>query len=326
VVSSKNNNQYGELAGRSVLVTGAAGFIGSHLTRRLSALQCRVTALVRPSSDLVRIEDILDQIQIAKCDLSCADVDDLVGKCSHPQIVFHLAAEGVNQSRQDVLAIAQANVIGTLALLQMARACDVERFVFSGSCFEYSPGDGLTEDLVPDPVSEYGASKAAAAAFVSAFYNSYKLPTVSLRLFTAYGPYEAPYRLIPGAILNALAGENMALTSGEQTRDFVYIDDVIDAMLKAAVSPLAVGQTINICSGAATSVKQLVTMIFDSTTTAARPLFGAIPQRNNEMRTLSGNPNKARDVLGWAASTSLADGIANTAEWFRENGERYSGS
>ena len=311
------------LAGQRVLVTGAAGFMGSHLVKRLVGIGCRVIVMIRPPSNLWRIEDVLDQVEIVQSDLRHLRTDELESHLPDVQVIYHLAAAGVDQSYQDIESIIQTNVLGTLRLLQLAHIRKVERFVYCGSCFEYGPGALLAEDLLPMPTSEYGASKSAAWMLVNTFSRRYGLPVVSLRPFTVYGPFEAGHRLIPHTIIKALDGLNIDLTGGEQTRDFILVEDVVEAFLSAAVGPEAVGGTFNVCTGLATSVKEVVYMIIELTESAVTPLFGARRCRDTEMWTLSGDPTKAKDSLGWSAQTSLRNGLHNTIQWFREHRSRY---
>ena len=312
-----------QLKGQRVLVTGGAGFIGSHLIRRLTEMGCNVIAMLKPSSDLWRIQDILDQLEILKKDLNDLDINDLKSALSEVRIVYHLGAAGVEQSYQDINAVVQTNITGTLSLLRLAQSLKADRFIYTGSCFEYGSGTMLSEDMLPEPDSEYAASKTGAWILTHAFSRKYGLPVVSLRPFTVYGPFEGGYRLVPYTIMRALEGAEIELTGGEQTRDFVYIDDMIDAFIKAAISPKAVAGTFNICSGLEISVREMVSTIVELTGNAARPLFGARPYRDTELWTLSGNPAGAKEKLDWYARTCLRDGLSKTIQWFQKHGADY---
>ena len=311
------------MAEQRVLVTGATGFIGSHLVKKLVDMGSRVIVMIRPSSNPWRIRDILDQVEVLQGDLTHLETAELESSLSDVHIVYHLAAAGVDQSHQDIASIVQTNVMGTLRLLQLARLLKVERFIYCGSCFEYGPGTLLAEDLLPRPASEYGASKSAAWMLVHTFSRRYGLPVVSLRPFTVYGPFEAGHRLIPHTVIKALEGSNIELTGGEQTRDFIFVEDIIEAFLAATVVPEAVGDTFNVCTGLATSVKEVVSMIVELTGNRAHPLFGARTYRDAEIWMLSGDPSKTKEKLGWRAKTSLRNGLDNTIRWFREHRSRY---
>lgn len=312
------------LAGKRVLITGATGFIGSHLLRKLINLGCRVVMLDQPSANPWRIADISSKLENVPCDLRRLDetIQAMQSRLSGVEIIYHLAAAGVDQSNQDAALILQTNVVGTLRLLQLAQRLNIERFIYCGSCFEYGAGERLSEDSLPMPNSEYGASKSAAWFLVNAFHRRYGLPVVSLRPFNVYGPMEAGHRLIPHAIMRALNGLEIGLTGGEQKRDFLFIADLIEAFLSAAVTD-TVGGTFNVCTGLATSVKGVVTTIVELTGQRVQLRFGDLPYRDIEVPVLSGDPKKAREKLGWIAQTSLRDGLSKTIAWFRDARSKY---
>ena len=231
------------------LVTGAAGFLGSQLVRRLVAERHEVVALVRPQSDLWRLHDVLDRIDVVPTDLSSTVS---VGTAD---VVFHLAAAGVRPG-EAARAVVGTNVLGTLTGLEIALEAGARRFVYCGSCFEYGPGEGHREDAPPRPISEYGASKAAGRLLAEAFSRAHGLPVTAVLPFTAYGPYEAAQRLVPSVCLAIVRGDPVELTSGEQTRDLIYVDDVVDGLL--AVARADTRGTFNLCTGRATSVQELL--------------------------------------------------------------------
>ena len=322
--STKNNKN--PLYGKHVLVSGATGFIGSHVVRKLLGAGCRVAVLVRPSSDFWRLQDIWDSIEVYYGDLTDLHQNELISKLSGIQIVFHLGAAGVDQSESDSEFILQTNVLGTYALLRLAHALKVERFIYCGSCFEYGNGNYLSEETLPQPVSEYGVSKFSASILVDMFHRQHALATVSLRPFTVYGSFEASYRLIPHAIMQALDGKDIALTGGEQTRDFVFIDDVVRAFLAAAALPGIAGEIFNISTGQAVAVKEVVALILELTASQSKALFGTLPYRKAEIWSLSGNPAKAMNKLNWKAQASLKEGLEKTIEWFEENRQKHPSS
>jgi nucleoside-diphosphate-sugar epimerase len=308
---------------QDVLVTGATGFVGSHLVRMLLNRQCRVTALVRPSADVWRIADLLDRIEILPADLVCLDVDSIYAKARKIQTVFHVAAAGVDQSFADTFATWQANTAGLLRLLGLANRIGVARVVCCGSCFEYGEGILLKESDPLKPVSEYGTSKAAAHLLAETFYRRYRLPIVYIRPFTVYGPFEPAHRLIPSTITKALSGGKIELTGGAQTRDFVFVEDVVQMLLEAAISEAVVGETLNACTGIATTVRDAVAAITSVIQGAATPVFGARPYRDAEIWQSSGDPAKASALLHWTASTSFLVGIQRTIEWFRSRQDPF---
>lgn len=307
-----------KLAHKNVLVTGASGFIGSHLVRHLVKQGAHPIAVVRPTSDLWRLQDILAQIRLIRSDVlhlcpkTLARLDEI-------DIIFHLAAAGVNPKRGNSKSVVEINVLGTLQLLELAKQVNVSRFVYCGSCFEYGSGRHLSEQNSPIAISEYAASKSSGWLIAQSFYHRYQLPVASLRPFTVYGPFESPHRLIPNTILSAINNQNIQLTGGKQTRDFIFIDDVIEGFLEAAINPKAVGGTFNLCTGVETSVRTLVSQILNLTETHSIPEFGSVPYRDTELWELSGDPDHSQTMLGWSASHDLNTGLQKTISWFQQH-------
>jgi nucleoside-diphosphate-sugar epimerase len=237
------------------------------------------------------------------------------------QLVYHLAAVGMDPLQQDVEEILRHNLWGTLRVLQLAERVAPERLVFCGSGHEYGAASRAGEEVVPAPVSAYGVSKTSGWMLARARAQQAELPLVSLRPFPVYGTFDVSYRLVPYCVRRALAGAPLEITGGEQTRDFVYVDDVVEAFLAAGTAPGAVGGTFNVCSGVETSVRELVETVVELTGCAAAPRFGTRPYRPSEMWHLSGDPARAAEVLGWRATTPLREGLERTIAWFRARRE-----
>jgi nucleoside-diphosphate-sugar epimerase len=309
-----------DLAGARVMVTGAAGFLGAHVVRRLLGIGCQVKGVIRPGSEPWRLDRSTPGLELVTADVR--QLDEAVARrgLSDVHAVFHLAAAGVDPSRSDAEEITATNVLGTLQALRAASRVGARRFVYCGSCFEYGAGTGLHESALPEPAAEYGASKAAGWLLAHAYGRREGLAVVALRPFTLYGPLEAAYRLVPHSIRACLTGERLTLTEGRQTRDFVYVDDAVEAFLMAAVAPDATGGTFNVCTGVETSVREVVSAIVQLTGGTVRPEFGAVPHRATELWRQSGDPTRAAVALGWCATTPLQEGLARTLEWFRTNG------
>ncbi len=307
---------------KSVLVTGGTGFIGSHLVHALVNLGAKTFVLTQKKSDVWRLSDIQDKITFIYGNLCNLDLEDFA-QLETLDIVFHLAAAGVNPKHNSSAELTQVNVLGTVKILDIAKHFQVNRFVYCGSCFEYGSGQNLKETQPPVPMSEYAASKSSGWLMTQSFYHRYHLPTVSLRPFTVYGAFESPHRLIPQTIVSALAHADIELTGGEQTRDFVFVEDVVRGFLQAATESEAIGGTFNLCSGTETSVKTLVSHIIKLTNSQSKPRFGAYPYRDTELWELSGNPELSKSVLSWRASISLEQGLSKTIAWFQKNHNRY---
>jgi nucleoside-diphosphate-sugar epimerase len=223
--------------------------------------------------------------------------------------VYHLAGAGLHETRAlSPQALVATNVLGTLAVLDLVDAIGATRLIHCGSGVEYGPGQRLREDAPLRPAGSYAATKAAASLFVQAAASP--AAVVLVRPFTVYGPGDSLQSLVGQVIASALRGEEILVTPGEQTRDFVYIDDVIDGFLVAGNLEAPSG-VFNLATGKETSVRTLVESIVD-VCGSGRPRFGALPYRSGEPSCSSGDPSRALRELGWTAHVTLGDGLKRT--------------
>lgn len=303
------------------LVTGGAGFIGSHLVRRLVADGARVRVVDDLSTgDVARLADVAHHIEFIRADLAATDLGPIL---SGVRRVFHLAAvPSVPRSVRDPMASHVSVATATLRLLVASRDATVERFVNSSSSSVYGDTDVTPkhEGLPSRPVSPYAVAKAAAESYARVAAAIYDVPTISLRYFNVFGPWQDPRSayaaVIPLFITRALAGEPLIVHGdGEQTRDFTFVSDVVEANLRAAASPVRNGAAYNIAAGSAHTVNDLVSTIsavlgrdLDVRHDAPRP--GDI--RHSHADVVSG-----QRVLGWTARVDFREGIRRTVEWYR---------
>ena len=304
-----------------VLVTGISGFIGSHLARRLVAEGAEVYGLVRNSSNLRRIGDLKNQI-----DLHCADLTDfeLVRKVVQgikPQKVFHLAAYvNVSRSFEVIDEMVDVNIKGTLNLLKALNETGYDCFINTGTCEEY--GDNpvpFQEEQIPNPVSPYSASKVATTIFCQMLHKTKGLPIITLRPFLTYGPEQESNMLIPSLIKKALKGEALEITEGEQTREFNYVDDIVDGFIKAAIIPGAIGEIINIGNGLEYKIRGVVELILKLMNSRLKPKVGALAYRPGETWHFYCDNTKAKEILGWKPKVSLEDGLKMTINWSQKH-------
>jgi nucleoside-diphosphate-sugar epimerase len=301
-----------ELRGRVVAVTGAAGFIGANLVAGLHAIGARVVAIVRPGSDARRLRGLDTHVRISPVDVR--DRERLATALVGVDTIFHLAAAGVDPREQDTSTLIDTNVIGPLGVVDAAADLGVRRLVLFGSCFEYGRGRNVAEHQASAPLTDYGASKAAGVLVARTHARRRGVEFVCLRPFTVYGPLEADRRLVPYAIGCALEGRPLELSTGDQARDFVHVGDVVEACLAAATASDIDGEVFNVCTGTATTVRELVATVLRLTGSRSHATFGALEYRAADVEILTGDPRRAATKLGWRATTSLEAGLARTIE------------
>lgn len=305
--------------GRRVLMTGGTGMIGAALTRRLLAEGDEVTLLVRPSSNRLRLLDLEASVRWAAGDIRDAASVQSAVQSARPEVVYHLASTPFNPPTISAQTHLDTIVTGTLNLLEALKSSPEIRLVTAGSAAEYGNGSGLREQQLLRPATVLGAAKASAGLLTQTYASLYRQRTVHLRIFTPYGSWERPGRLIPHTILSALDRRDIQLTSGEQQRDYFYIDDLVEALRLAAERPLAPGTVLNICSGSAVRVREIVERVLTLMGRPVRAILGALPTRSDEIRECSGDNSAARAQLEWEPRTNLEDGLQRTIAWFTEH-------
>ncbi len=304
------------------LVTGGAGFIGSHL----------VEALVK-RGDSVRVVDNLltgfvDNLRSVRGQIDFVEADITDAKAMHQALqgvdcVFHQAAlASVPRSVEDPLATHAACTTGTLVLLDAARKCGVRRLVYAASSSAYGdqPHSSKRETDLPKPLSPYAASKLAGEYYCQAFTQTYGLATVGLRYFNVFGPRQdpnSPYSaVIPLFITRILAGQSpVVFGDGQQTRDFSYVANVVHANLLAAESQAAVGHVMNIANGRTTSLLELLTMLQELLGVPVTPQFQ--PARVGDVRDSLADITRAHALLGYEPQVDFASGLKRCVEYYR---------
>jgi UDP-glucose 4-epimerase len=311
-----------------VLVTGGAGFIGSNLVDRLVAEGHQVAVIDDLSTG--RLENLATafgsgEIDHLKVDIAGHELTRSVAEI-RPDVIHHLAAQiDVRHSVSDPVADARINVLGSIAVASAAAAAGVRRLVFAasgGTAYgEQHPGAlPVTEQTPGSVTSPYGVAKRAVEDYLGTFQALYGLETVSLRLGNVYGPRQDPHGEagVVAIFCNKLvAGEPVIVYGdGAQTRDYVYVDDVVEAFVAAGSAPEAAGCRFNIGTGVETSVLGLYAALREVTGTGAEPTFA--PARPGELQRVALDPSLARRTLGWRARTPLTEGLARTWGWVRE--------
>jgi nucleoside-diphosphate-sugar epimerase len=301
--------------GKRTLVSGATGFIGQHLVRRLVGAGAQVWAGVFAGEAVERVNALPQEAMGIPLDVRDADAVRRAIEASSPSVVFHLAAIGVTDPNGDPHDALAVNVGGTLHLLDALSRAGCDRAVLVGTCYEYGSREAR-EAL--DPFNFYAASKVAAWAFARAYWHVVQLPVVVARPFQVYGPGQARETLIPSAIRAALTGADFPMTPGEQRRDFILVDDVVTGLLASATAPGAEGQSLDLGTGRGTPVRQVVETIWDLTDAQGRVLPGALPYRPGAPMTLAADAEHTERLIGWRARTPLRAGLQTTITQFSQ--------
>jgi nucleoside-diphosphate-sugar epimerase len=311
----------GSLRDARVLITGACGFIGSHLTRRLVAEGADVHAMTSEVSSVFprRLLDLRGKVAMHEGNLMDRSAMDAIVRAARPSHIFHLGAyTHVGKSWQRVDECIQANIQGTTNLLQALAETGYERFVNTGTSEIYGDIDvPFREDAIVNPISPYSVSKYSAERFCRLFQRAYGWPIVLLRPFNAYGPAQSPDRVIPEIIVRALRKEELAMTQGRQTREFNYVEDLAEGFMLAATTPGIEGEIFNIGGGEEISMRDVATLILDVMGNPIEARFGALPERPTEIMRMYCDSSKARERLGWTPKHSLREGVSKTIEWYR---------
>lgn len=312
------------MKGKRILITGATGFIGANLVREFLKRGSDVYIFTRTTSNKWRVNNILNEIHEYCVDLLNYEKLEGVILDIRPEIIFHTAVYGGYPFQKDVNKIIQTSVIGTTNLVNACSKIEFDVFINTGTSSEYGlKNSSMSETDLLEPNSNYGAAKASATLFCQAKARSEKLPIVTLRLFSPYGYYEEPIRLIPSVIISCLTGKNPKVSSPEPVRDFIFIEDVMDAYIRVIESSDTDGEIFNIGYGKQQSVGEVVNKIVELTGNNVRPEWGNVPKRANEPNVWQANITKAKNVLKWEPKYSLDEGLSKTLRWFERNIELY---
>jgi UDP-glucose 4-epimerase len=296
------------LAGRRVLVTGASGFIGARLCERARELGALVHGVSRRPSP-----DASPGVHWERLDLTNEAAVRVLVRRVQPDAVLHLASEvSGDRSSAAVLPMLHANLVAAVNVMLACHHAGCRRVVLAGSMEE--PDFGDPEAVAQSP---YAAAKWAALTYARMFRALYELSVVHLRIFMVYGPGQRDLRkLVPYVTTSLLRGEAPELTSGDREVDWVYVDDVVDAFLAAAVTPSADAASLDIGSGELVAVRAVVGQLRRLVGGSIEPSFGALPDRRLE-RVRVANPEPAAAAIGWRPHTSLEAGLIRTVEFYR---------
>ena len=305
-----------QLANNTVLVVGGGGFIGSALSKKLSALRAHVINLVcsgtkkrRPLPNVTTIVADIRKHALLKKVLTGYSFDyvfNLGGYIDHSPYL---------EGGRNVIDV---HYTGMLNLLNQVFTPTLKKFVQIGSSDEYGDNPSpQSENLREAPISPYSTAKVGATHLIQALSRTESLPGVVVRLFLVYGPGQDDRRFLPQIIKGCLGGETFPTSSGKQLRDFCYIEDVVEGLILAAVKPKVVGYVINLASGIPITIRSVVEKTVELIGNG-HPAFGVYPYRSGENMKLYADVNLAQALLNWQATTSLGDGLVKTISWYAQ--------
>lgn len=308
-----------------VLITGATGFVGACLTRRLLELGHEIHIFVRPESNRWRIADIVQGLTLHNVDLRDAQVVEQAVIAIKPECVFHMATYGGFSFQQKVESIYAANFLGTVNLVHACEKTGFECFVNTGSSSEYGlKSQAMMESDLLEPLGDYAVSKAAATLFCLSEATQKNLPIINLRIFSPYGPWDDPKRLIPYVMSTLLNEKAPVLSNPVSVRDYIFIDDIIDAYLAVLGAAIVPGAIYNVGSGRQTSIGNVVTKIVTMIGDDVLPIWGARGMQRPEPAKWEADISALVSHCNWQPVVSLDDGLQRTIEWMKENLSSYT--
>jgi NAD dependent epimerase/dehydratase len=320
------------MRGTQVLVTGAGGFIGGHLVELLVREGASVRALCRYNSRNERgTLDWIDEAVVSEVDVHLGelrDIESVERAVGGTEVVFHLAAQiAIPYSYVNARDYFETNVLGSLNVAQAALRHGVRRVVHTSTSEVYGTAQTvpITEDHPLEAQSPYSASKIGADKLMDSFHRSHELPVTVLRPFNTFGPRQSARAVIPTIISQALAGDVVRLGSTDPKRDLTYVEDTAAGFVAAARSDAAIGRTVQLGTGEAISVGEIVERVaavlgkeltVETEEARVRP-----PQ--SEVQLLLSDPSRARELLGWEPAIGIDEGLARTIAWIEANASRF---
>jgi UDP-glucose 4-epimerase len=303
------------------LVTGASGFLGSWLVRRLLEEGHSVLAVTRPGGKYPRLAAIASELEFVYADLSTIPTITSEAKHFAPDVTFHLAWWGGNSSKfvNDPGQV-YTNVPGTLELVRVAHEADCKAFIFLGTSAEYGVYRvPVRESDAVSPRNLYGHSKYAMMLLTQALSAQWGMRFCGVRPFWTYGPMDDELRMIPSVIHQLLDGKRPRVTAGEQLWDFLYVEDAVRALIALATSSGVAG-IFNLGSGTPCPLKKVVSSIRDIINPNLEIGFGEVPYGPEQIMHLEADISRLQSATGWRPEVSLQEGLRRTVEWYRSGG------
>lgn len=310
---------------KNILITGGTGFVGANLVHRLVKEGYKPNVFIRKESNLWRLHNIKSKIHIIEMDMQ--DTKLLSRQISRikPSHIFHLAAYGTRQGIQkDIIKTYTQNIFSAVLLMDICCKQGFEQYVNIGSSSEYGlKKSAMKEEDMLQPINHYGVTKTTVSLATSVFSTSYKLSMSTLRLFSPYGYWEDRRRFIPSIILNSIRGQVAELSSPSYVRDFIFIDDVIDACMYFLTSTKQYNDVFNIGSGIQYILKEAVEIVKGLSNNNLKVKWNNRSPNQHEPDSWQADISKSKKVLHWKPTTTLKQGLEKTYRWILKNKNLY---
>lgn len=310
--------------GKRVLITGASGFLGSHIVERMIKQNADLSIIVRESSDLWRIDKFIKDLNIFNGDLrNYPRLSEFIRKIK-PDIIFHMAAYGVDSRQNNIFDAINTNFIGTVNLLSAIGKAGCQKFINTGTSMQYGNKKGkIDESMGYSPNNIYGSTKAAATIMAHQLSCDMDIDIATIIPFGVFGEKEGSHKFFPHVILSILKNKEVALTSCEQYRDYCYVENIIDGFLMAAEAQQVKNEIYNIGNGITKSLRYYVDLISKGINGDVKINYGIVEHRKNDLWNPLPNVDKIINTLGWQPRTPIEEGIKKTVNWYKENYHYY---
>ena len=308
------------LINKKILVTGGSGFIASHLVNKLKELGADVYITTKYNSliDNIRLLHLWDDVNVIELDLRNYDSLSQLNKIK-PEIIFHMAAYNhVGDSFLHISEALNSNAVGTSNLLESYK--DYELFIYMSTSETYGKQESVPfkENMIPFPISPYAVGKYSGELYALMMHHVYKLPITVLKPFNAFGPFQSPRAIIGEIIIKCLKGEDILSTEGFQTREFNYVDNIVDGLIASVNHKECIGEVINIASGIEIKIKDLILKIHELSNSNSKLKIGALDYRPTEIWRMCGDATKAKKLLKWTPQIDFEEGLLRSINWYRK--------
>ena len=309
-----------------IMISGANGFIGSNLVKKMFEEGHDVYALINDMGNLWRLKDLIHKITILNLDVTNRSKTFDIFNRVKPEVVLHTAAKNINNLEKNKIKIFDVNLYGTMNLLDASDSVETSTFVNTGTVFEYGAKQlPITEEDKLTPNTDYSISKAFATEYCLFKSKLSKMNIRTLRLFTPYGYFEDKFRLIPYILASLLKNKKMYLSNPLNVRDFVFIEDVMEAYSSVISANLEEnGEIFNIGYGVQHSVNDVIKISGDLVGITPQISWGKMGRPGDESKVWQADITKARNLLHWNPKIHIKEGISKTLEWIKQNMEDYS--